>query len=199
MLEAFDDRLFAALAAAPATQGYALDAAVFIARWMILMAPLSLALLWILGTHAERSAAVLAGMSAVVAVALAAAISAAWMHPRPFMVHPVRNFLDHAPDSSFPSDHSTVLFALGFALCILPSKGGRMAGIFTIVLAVAVGWSRVYLAAHYPSDIMGAAAVAAISTSVMAFPVLRNVCDRLTLWGEHLFGWSIASNLSRTG
>ena len=71
---------------------------------------------------------------------------------------------------------------------------GRRAGLSALALGVAVGWSRIFLAAHYPSDIVGAAVVAAASSCVMAVPAVRSVCDHLTLWGEHLFGWSIASN-----
>ncbi len=117
--------------------------------------------------------------------------------PRPFAVLQIRNFLKHAADSSFPSDHSTVLFALGFALWASGWVPGRSAGALAVVLGISVGWARVYLAAHYPLDIVGAAGVAAISSWAVASPMGRTISARLTIWGEHLFGWSIARNLRR--
>lgn len=193
MFQGVDDRLFFALTASSATNQRILGAAIFIARWAISFGPLALAALWIFGSRIERRAVVLAGASALLAVSVAGAISSMWMHARPFVAFGLPNLLDHTTDSSFPSDHSTLLFALGFGLCILPSVAGRRAGLSAVALGVAVGWSRIFLAAHYPSDIVGAAAVAAASSCVMAVPAVRSVCDHLTLWGEHLFGWSIAS------
>ncbi|WP_456777000.1 phosphatase PAP2 family protein [Bradyrhizobium sp. USDA 4369] len=107
-----------------------------------------LVLLWIFGAHAERRAAVDGGLSTLLALALAVAISSFWMHPRPFAVLQNRNFLNHAPDSSFPSDHSTVLFAMGLALWASASTPARRAGALAAALGLSVGWARVYLAAH---------------------------------------------------
>lgn len=197
MLETFNDRLFEAIAAAPTLAGAQLTFTMTLAQSGIYLGPFMLVLLWIFGAHAERRAAVEAGLSTLLALALAVVISSLWMHPRPFAVLQTRNFLDHTPDSSFPSDHSTALFALGFALLASGSVPGRGAGALAAFLGLAVGWARVYLAAHFPLDIVGAAAVAATSSWVVASPMGRTISARLTIWGEHLFGWSIASNLRR--
>lgn len=197
MFEAFNIRLFEAIAAAPTLAGAPLAFATLLAQSAFYLVPFMLVLLWIFGAHAERRAAVDAGLSSLLALALAVVISSLWMHPRPFAVLQIRNFLKHAADSSFPSDHSTVLFALGFALLASGSVPGRSAGALAVVLGISVGWARVYLAAHYPLDIVGAAGVAAISSWAVVSPIGRTISARLTIWGEHLFGWSIASNLRR--
>ncbi|MBE0704636.1 MAG: phosphatase PAP2 family protein [Alphaproteobacteria bacterium] len=143
-----------------------------------------LVLLWIFGAHAERRAAVDAGFSSLLALMTAVIVSSVWMHPRPFTVLPIRNYLNHAPDSSFPSDHSTLLFALGFALLISTSRPGRQFGALAVVLGVSVGWARIFLGAHYPLDIVGAAVVAAIAVLVVASPGGRTIGARLTVWGS---------------
>lgn len=197
MFETFNYCLFEAIAAAPTLAGAPLTFAMVLAQSAIYLGPFMLVLLWIFGAHAERRAAVDASLSTLLALALAVAISSLWMHPRPFAVLQTRNFLKHAADSSFPSDHSTVLFAMGFALWTSASVQARRAGAMAVVLGLAVGWARVYLAAHYPMDIVGAAGVAATSSWTVASPMGRTISARLTIWGEHLFGWSIASNVRR--
>ncbi|RTL48024.1 MAG: undecaprenyl-diphosphatase [Bradyrhizobiaceae bacterium] len=197
MFETFNDRLFEAIAAAPTLTGAQLNFAMLLAQSAVYLGPFMLALLWIFGTHAERRAAVDAGLSTLLALALAVAISSLWMHPRPFAILQTRNFLNHAPDSSFPSDHSTLLFALGLALWASASIPSRRAGACAVFLGLSVGWARVYVGAHYPLDIAGAAGVAAASSLTVSSPVGQTIGACLTIWGEHLFGWSIASNLCR--
>lgn len=197
MFEAFNTRLFEAIAAAPTLAGAPLAFATLLPQSAIYLVPFILVLLWIFGAHSERRAAVDAGLSSLLALALAVVISSLWMHPRPFAVLQIRNFLKHAADSSFPSDHSTVLFALGFALLASGSVPKRSAGALAVVLGISVGWAQVYLAAHYPLDIVGAAGLAATSSWAVASPMGRTISVRLTIWGEHLFGWSIASNMRR--
>ena len=195
MFEALNHRLFDAIAAAPTLAGGTLTFAMLLAQSAIYIAPCLLVLLWIFGAHAERRAAVDAGFSSLLALAAAVIISSFWMHPRPFTVVPIRNYLNHAPDSSFPSDHSTLLFALGFALLVSASRLSRRCGVLAVILGVSVGWARIFLGAHYPLDIIGAAGVSAIAVLLVASPVGRTIGARLTVWGEHLFGWSIAENL----
>jgi undecaprenyl-diphosphatase len=77
------------------------------------------------------------------------------------MLHQGHTFLTHAADSSFPSDHLTLIWATGFALCM--ASVTRRAGIALAVLGVPVAWSRIYLGVHYPFDMLGAACVAALA------------------------------------
>ncbi|MDD3363568.1 MAG: phosphatase PAP2 family protein [Syntrophomonas sp.] len=71
--------------------------------------------------------------------------------PRPFIA---TNYIIHrrisAPGFSFPSGHSCAAFAVAITLrSIIPGVDDLL-----ITLAVLVGISRIYLGAHYPSDVL---------------------------------------------
>ena len=192
MLETLNHRMFDALAAPHGLAGASLLAILLLAQGAIYAGPSVLVFLWIFGEADDRRAAVGACLSSLLALAIAHVISSAYMHPRPFMDGPVRNYLGHSPDSSFPSDHSTLLFALGFALCICPPRQGRWFGGLLLAIGIAVGWARICLGAHYPLDIVGAALVAAVSAWTFALPAGRALSAHIATFCEWLFGWSIA-------
>jgi len=87
--------------------------------------------------------------------------------------------ISHGPETSFPSDHATLLF--GAALALLFRSGWRLQGIFFLAVAMAGAWGRIYTGLHFPLDIVGSFVVALLGTLVMA--ALRNcltpVYDRI--------------------
>jgi membrane-associated phospholipid phosphatase len=75
--------------------------------------------------------------------------------------------LVHTSGESYPSGHaanSVGWLALGIALSILiPTRGGRIAAIAAgALLAVLVGLTRIYLRAHYASDVLAGEALAVL-------------------------------------
>ena len=78
--------------------------------------------------------------------------------------------ISHAADSSFPSDHLTLLWAVAFSF--LMHRSPRLAGIALALLGLPVAWARIYLGVHFPLDVVGAALVAVLS----AWLAFREVC-----------------------
>lgn len=70
----------------------------------------------------------------------------------PFAFHPLSLSNAYA---SFPSGHATSAFAAATALGLMTSRGRRL----LLGLAVAIGFSRVVLREHYPSDVLVGAAL----------------------------------------
>ena len=198
MLDTVNHTLYARLAPAVELTGAAPSGPVLLAEWAILLGPALLVGLWIAGKGADRRAAVAACLTAFLAVAIAAAISAAVWHPRPFMEGLSPNYLGHAPDSSFPSDHATLLFALGFSLLFSRPPQFRLAWIIPMCLAVAVGWARVYLGVHYPLDIAGAALVGLSAAAILVTPACRQAVDACTRFGEWLYALLVSCAGLRT-
>jgi undecaprenyl-diphosphatase len=193
MFEGADQRILQFMAAPPNLSGGALAVPLVLAEWAVYVGPAMLVLLWVLGGDDDKRAACGACLSAFLALALASAISSLYFHPRPFMNGLARNYLHHAPDSSFPSDHATLLFALGFSFLSMRPAMWRSFWILPAALACAVGWARIYLGAHYPLDIVGAALLGLASALLLTTPPGRRARDAVTAFGVWIYSFPVGS------
>ena len=82
--------------------------------------------------------------------------------PRPFEALPgVSTLIDMPSGWSFPSGHTTMAFALATTVLLLHHKHRPKREVWFIVLlyvvAIFVGFSRVYVGVHYPLDVLAGA------------------------------------------
>ncbi|WP_321797815.1 phosphatase PAP2 family protein [Caballeronia sp. J97] len=164
-LETLNHAWFLSINATPDTPRWQIDVAVAIANDVLYLIPALLALLWLFGGRNQRSAAVRACCVAFLALGLNQLIGMVWMHPRPFMIGLGHTFIEHAPDSSFPSDHAT-LFA-SVALTFLMAGLWRC-GLLVTVAGVAIAWARVRIGVHFPLDMAGAVGVSCVAYGSVA-------------------------------
>jgi undecaprenyl-diphosphatase len=139
--------------------------------WMLLMAkllaeyaiglvPVTLVLGWLYGRESTRHLLLAATAAGLLGLLANQVIGLFWQHPRPFMVGLGHTLIAHGADSSFPSDHLTLIWALAFSLC--GHAATRSLGAALALLGLPVAWARIYLGVHYPLDMVGAAGVAAL-------------------------------------
>ena len=156
MLENLNHALFFWINATPASPQGTLSLATFIAKDLILLIPLLAAALWLWGPRSEvdaqRHLVLKMTLAMGFSLALSFCVGLLFPHARPFAVGAGYNFLHHAADDSFPSDHGTVAFT--FALAFLFWHRLR-SGAVLLVAACAIAWSRVYLGVHWPLDMVG--------------------------------------------
>ncbi|MBS0246461.1 MAG: phosphatase PAP2 family protein, partial [Proteobacteria bacterium] len=81
--------------------------------------------------------------------------------------------LAHAPENSFPSDHTTFFLTTGFAL--IATRGAPGFGKLVSLLGVLVAWARIYLGVHFPVDMLASAVVACVfgAASILVNPPVR--------------------------
>ena len=93
-----------------------LAAARWMAEWIIFAVALWIVLSWIYGRGRFRVSLLNAGLAAGLGLAINQMIGLIWYHPRPFELGIGQQFLPHGLETSFPSDHATMLWALGIWL-----------------------------------------------------------------------------------
>ena len=74
--------------------------------------------------------------------------------PRPCWIdHSIRLLIKNETDYSFPSGHTLVSFASAYIIF----KGNKKFGYFAFVIAFLIGFSRLYLFVHFPSEVLAGA------------------------------------------
>ena len=150
--------LFELLNAGPAIAPVKLMLTLLLAKWLIVAVPVGLSWAWSRGAVALRPDLLEMLLAAVLALALAQLVSWLWPQPRPFAAHLGTQYLVHADDPGLPSGHVTLLWSL--AVSALLTRGLAPWGFPLLAIGLAVGWSRVYLGAHFPFDVLAALPVA---------------------------------------
>ncbi len=100
-----------------------------------------------------------AGLSVVAGLGVNRLISSIWFRPRPYDSHLGAHLLvPRSGDASFPSDHGTA----GFALSLSTVRRLPYTGALVLAETVLLSIGRVFVGLHYPGDILGGLAVAAV-------------------------------------
>src|SRR3954447_8923135 len=132
--------------------------------------------------HADLTAVagtVWAAVAAMVALGVGQFIGRAVGRARPYeALSNVHLLVDKTTDFSFPSDHATVAGAVAVGLLFANRRWGIVASVFAVLMA----FTRVYVGAHSPADVLAAlvlgGAVAAAGALTLV-PLLTRLVDRL--------------------
>jgi len=121
-----------------------------------------------------------AGCAALVALAVGQLIGGGIDRARPYeAMTGVHLLVDKTTDFSFPSDHATAAGAVAVGLLLT----NRRWGIVAAALAIVMAFTRVYVGAHYPGDVIAGlalgGAVAAAGTALVV-PLLTRIAERLS-------------------
>ena len=152
--------LFLQWNADPSAAGWKLAFAAATADCLIYLVPLILVAMWCWGGQQQRQAALKICAVALVSLGINQLLAIGFPHPRPAEIGLGHTFIQHAADSSFPSDHATVFAAVGLTLVFASVRSAL--GWTVLFLGACVAWARIYLGVHYPLDMAGALAVVAI-------------------------------------
>ena len=118
--------------------------------------------------------------AALVALGIGQLIGGAIGRARPYeAMTGVHLLVDKTTDFSFPSDHATAAGAIAVGLLLT----NRRWGIIATVLAIVMAFTRVYVGAHYPGDVLAGLAlggVVAAAGTVLVVPPFTRLARRLS-------------------
>lgn len=95
--------------------------------------------------------------------------------PRPFMVEAFDLLIKEPMGYSFPSGHTGSSFAAAFTIYYY----NKNKGILALILAALIGFSRMYLSVHYPTDVLAGLILGYLS-SLVAIKIIKNKYEKTT-------------------
>ena len=130
-------------------------------------------------------------ISAMVTLLIISFIKLFYFKPRPFLKYWV-NLLPPSPskkNSSFPSKHTTLAFAVATSILFY----NRLLGCFMSLLSFLVGFSRVWMGQHYPSDIIASAFLGSLTAFVVN--ITKRIWNPFLVWV--IYTYNRVSSLER--
>ncbi|WP_328617165.1 phosphatase PAP2 family protein [Amycolatopsis sp. NBC_00355] len=151
---------------------------------LVLLALLAVVTWWRMRPRdAPRMAAALwVPLAVVLAYGVSNLVKVLVREPRPCIRYPAMPTVaicDYATDYSFPSNHVTLAVAAAVALLF----AARRTGLVALALTLLVAFSRLYLGAHYPHDVLAGAVLGAL-VACLGLPLRRP----MTALVDHLRG-----------
>jgi undecaprenyl-diphosphatase len=135
---------------------------VILANYMPLAILSGLAYLWIRKGKKTREIVLYAIYAAIIGLVLNIIIGMIYFHPRPFMIPTGTLLFPFAPETSFPSDHTTLMVSL--SLMLIYFKETRTYGVIFLILGLIGGLARIFSGVHFPMDILGSIVVSIVVT-----------------------------------
>lgn len=183
-LRTLDDRLFFAINSFARHTGWLHDPMLAYANYGVVLFGVLLAAGLALTRHEPTrhlAAAGWAGLGTLLAVAVNQPLTHLFSEARPYTTHPHAFLLaSRSSDYSFPSDHAVMVGAAAAGIWLVSDRLGLIATCAAMLMA----FTRVYIGAHYPWDVITGLAVGA-AVILLGWLLLSTPLVAITGWLRH--------------
>ena len=157
----------------------------FFATFLIWFLFAGLIILWFIDGKIKKEQVIHALVACATAFIIAFLIKIFFPTLRPFIINGKEVEVMLKPvDGAFPSEHTTLAFALATTIFM----HDRKVGLVYLILALAIGVSRVLANVHYPIDIVGGAFLGTIVAVIIEKIHLFKFISGFGKWGSKIRG-----------
>ena len=96
---------------------------------------------------------------------------------RPFLNSDIQQLVNPLSEKSFPSDHTTVVFATSLAVYFYNKK----LGILLLLFSLLIGFARIYVGVHYPIDVLGGIILGSLSAFIFYLILNKNKKEKINI------------------
>lgn len=138
---------------------------------MVYFLALAVLTFWFTRKNNNRVMIICGGVTFIIAEVFGKIVGLIHSNNQPFAELPnVNQLIEKSVDNSFPSDH-TILF---FSFCMIFLLFKKRGGFLWIILAISVGFSRIWVGVHYPADV-AVGALFSIAAAVVVYVTVPNL------------------------
>ncbi|ENQ3077048.1 undecaprenyl-diphosphatase [Bacillus cereus] len=96
---------------------------------------------------------------------------------RPFVSHHIKQLVDHAANSSFPSDHATSALVITVTIWLC-SRGKTF---MWLILGMCIAFSRIWVGVHYPLDVLAGIILGVCTALLVHYRIMKmNLMNKIT-------------------
>lgn len=163
---------------------------VVFAEYLVLLIPLALVYLWFIDDEG-RYDAIFAFTAVVLGLAISYILGLFESHPAPYQSF--ETILSEAPENSFPSQHTAVIFSMVWPLIYRVRK--KLSALL-LVAASLTAFGRVYTGLHFPVDVAGGilASLIGFGTAYLGREYIEKfaeLCIRIEEKCYEIIGWNL--------
>lgn len=157
--------------------GYLNPIFIGLAEYTVLLAALVCLFVWFQNrSRYNRAMVVSAGLTFVLAELLGKIAGVFYFNQQPFAeMSRVNLLIQKEVNNSFPSDHTIFIFSICVIFWLFHKRH-----MYWLIIACAVGFSRIWVGVHYPFDVLAGAVIACLTAvAVVYLPICQKSVDAL--------------------
>ncbi|MBU8727085.1 MULTISPECIES: undecaprenyl-diphosphatase [Bacillus] len=167
----FNEDLFRWVNQLSIDHGYLNPIFIGLAEYTVLLAALMCLFVWFQNrSRYNRAMVVSAGLTFILAELLGKIAGIFYFNQQPFaeMSH-VNLLIQKEVNNSFPSDHTIFIFSVCLIFWLFHKRH-----VYWLLIACAVGFSRIWVGVHYPFDVLAGAIIASLTAvTVVYLPICQ--------------------------